>query len=129
MTFRKNRKKKNGFVFPAPFASLIVLGAALALVYIWLSCRCDALGRDIKAFEIERTTLHKQLLNEEYRWTRMKSPENMERALARLGIAMGWPRRNQVVYLYDAPEPIELLAGGGENALTYVRRDRTVMND
>lgn len=128
MTFRNNRKKKNGFVFPAPFASLIVLGAALALVYIWLCCRCDSLGRDLKALEIEGATLSKQFLNEEYRWTRMKAPENMERALTRLGIAMTWPRRDQVVYLYDTP-PMGPLGEDEQNALTYVRRHRTVMHD
>jgi len=126
---RNNRRKRDGFAFPAPFTSLVAVAASLGLAYIWLSCRCEALGRDIKALEAEGETLQRRLLNEQCRWTRLKSPENMERALAALKIVMVWPRREQVVYLHEEPAPAPESGAPGRDALTYVRRGRIGLDD
>lgn len=101
---RRNKKKMtmDGFVFPVPFAGLVIVIAALALGYVWLGCRCEALGKDLKRLENEKAELTKRCLNEEYNWTRMKSPQNLDRALARWGIVMTWPRPDQIVRLTDA---------------------------
>jgi hypothetical protein len=100
---RKNRKKKrvDGFFFPRPFAGAVVLVVTLALAYVWIGIRCEQVGRDIKALEKDRTELQKKCTNEELRWTRMKALDNLERELARHRIVMTWPRRDQVVRLYD----------------------------
>jgi len=103
---RRNRKKRmDGFMFPVPFAGFVVAASTLALGYVWLGCRCDSLGSDIRELEKESIALNKAYLNEEYRWTRIKSPRNIERALAAHGIQMTWPRRDQVVRLYETGEP------------------------
>jgi hypothetical protein len=91
----------HGFVFPVPFAGVLVLIATLAMIYVWLGCRCEVLGREIKTLEQEREVLHKKHLNEEYRWTRMKSLRSIENALAGFSIQMTWPANNQIVRLQD----------------------------
>ncbi len=110
MSRRKKRNRKvvkAGFIVPRSFTAVVVFFAATALVYLWLSSRCEALGVEIKKLESERVELNKNLLNEEYKWSRLKSPENIEKTLSRYGITMGWPGRNQVVWL---PERTDLMA-------------------
>jgi len=127
---RRNRKKRlHGFVVPAPYAGAVVAGMLLALSYVWLGCRCDSLGKDIKSLEFERTEFKKQLLNEESRWTKMKSPGNLEMALAKRGIIMTWPRQDQVIRLHERVEDSNLLVKRTGNSLTYVRRDKMVIHD
>jgi len=100
---KRNRKKRvEGFVFPTRIGAVIVVLAMAALGYLWLYTQCDELGREIKKLETEQTKLQRKYLNEEYKWMRMKSPENIEATLARHGISMTWPRRDQVVWLADA---------------------------
>ena len=99
---RKNRKNKrlDTSSFPVPFAGVVVLVSVLGLSYVWLVGQCDALGKELKDLEGEQAALHKKYLNEEFRWMRMKAPRNMERILAARGIAMDWPRGDQVVVLH-----------------------------
>jgi hypothetical protein len=99
MKKKKNRKRVDGFVFPVPFAGALIVVATLALAYVWMGCRCEALGREIKGLEGDKTVLYKKCLNEEYRWTQMKSPRNLERVLAKHRIKMVWPRPAQIVRL------------------------------
>jgi hypothetical protein len=99
---RRNRKKRvDGFIFPTPFAGILVFLSVAALSYLWLCSCSEELGREIKKLEKQKTELTKKFLNEEYKWTRMKSPKNIEATLARYGIAMTWPRRDQVMWLAD----------------------------
>lgn len=97
---RKNKKKKmNTFAFPAPFVSAAVLMSALALLYLWLGLREEALGKELQALEREYVELNKKCQHEEVRWARMKSPRNLEQVLTRYQLAMDWPRRDQLVEL------------------------------
>ena len=98
---RKNRKQVHGYNFPVPFAGAILVLSSLALVYVWLGCRCESLGKDIKELEVKKSILDKKYLNEEYRWIKMKSLGNIEKTLAKSGITMTWPRRDQVVRIYE----------------------------
>ena len=127
---RKNRKKRlHGFVLPAPFTGIVVAGALLALSYVWLDCRCESIGRDIKNLEAEKTQLKKDLLSEESRWSKMKSPVNIEAVLAKHNIVMTWPRQDQVVRLYDAGANADLGVKKRNNSLTYIKRDKAVIHD
>ena len=94
---RRRKRKTDGFTFPVPFAGAVIVVSVLALVYVWLGCRCESLGREIKRMESRRMELGKRYLNEEYRWTRLKSPRSLEQALERLAIPMHWPDSSQVV--------------------------------
>lgn len=107
---RKNRKlnQKDGFMNIRPIGSLIVLATGLALAYVWLGCRCEAVGKEIQRLEQEKVSLNKQYRNEEFRWMQMKAPSNIERALHGRRIEMDWPRSEQVVHLPATaarPEP------------------------
>lgn len=116
---KKNRKKVDGFSFPVPFASLAVIVSVFALAYLWLGSRCEMLGREIKKEEAKKEILVKRYLNEEYKWSRMKSPRNLERVLKEHNVEMRWPRRDQIVRLYDT----------GEYRNGYAKLDRVVMNE
>jgi hypothetical protein len=101
MSKRKNRKKNvDGFIFPVPFALVVIAGATLALAYVWLGCRCEAVGRDLKTLEARHEELRRSEVNEKYKWARLKSPENLERKLEQTGIQMQWPRQSQVIKLH-----------------------------
>jgi hypothetical protein len=127
---RRNRKKMtmDGFIFPVPFAGLVVVISALALGYVWLGCRCEALGKELKRLETEKAELSKRWLNEEYNWTRMKSPQSIERALARHGIAMTWPRPEQIVRLTEADFAFGRKGGTPERLLGYAKTG-TLVNE
>ena len=118
---RKNRKKTraDGFVFPAPFAGVLVLISTLALAYVWLCGRCETLGEELQALERKSGELRESFVKEQYRWTKLKSPRNLERTLAALKIPMQWPRREQVVHLEDPRAPALPSLDSTENALTY----------
>ena len=120
----KNRKRVDGFVFPVPFAGALIVIATLALAYVWMGCRCEALGREIKGLENEKGILYKKYLTEEYRWTQMKSPGNLERVLERHRLAMVWPKPAQVVRLgsVDVFESRRLLT-------QVSRQERVAMNE
>lgn len=108
---KRNRKKRvDGYLFPVPFASLLVVAGLAALAYLWMLSRCEAIGAEIKALEQAEAELTERYLNEELKWTRMRSPQNLERILARNGVRMDWPTGRQVVLLADAG----LLTGGDE---------------
>lgn len=129
---RKNKKKNiNGFIFPTPFAGVVGLISTLALAYVWLGCRCESLGREIKALERNRSVLVERYRKEECGWSRMKSPPNIEKALAQHNILMSWPRRDQVVrlYLYDPHTLRDASMKMVDNVLTYTKVERFVMND
>jgi len=107
---RRNRKRKvETAALPAPFAGFIVFAVVCGLVYVWLDCRCEAVGRRLKQAESRRTELNKTLMNEEYKWVQTRSPANIERSLARYGVKMSWPRQDQIVRIRDDAAPSRLL--------------------
>jgi len=118
---KNTRKRVHGVMFPRRAVGLVVIIAFSALSYLWLFTRCDALGRELKGLEQEQTQLERKYLNEEYRWMRMKSPQNLEKTLARCGIDMTWPRRDQVVWLADAGDVVDI---SGESGRSGRRRER-----
>jgi hypothetical protein len=129
---RQNRRK-DSFVLEAPAAALVGLAlvvAALALAYLWIHSRCEALGRNIKKLETERDELERQFQIEESKWTQLKSPRNLERTLAARGIAMNWPRPDQIVHVFE-PEELDG-AGPAESpsaALSYVGERAGAIHD
>ncbi|MBM4148597.1 MAG: hypothetical protein FJ224_06095 [Lentisphaerae bacterium] len=100
---KRNRKRKvENVSLPMPLAALVVFIVACALLYVWLDCRCQAVGRQLRQLENRRTELNRVVLNEEYKWVQTKAPSNIERTLARFGVSMSWPRPGQVVRIRDA---------------------------
>lgn len=102
---RRNRKKKRRVgvtVLPAPFAAAVPLLAVLALGYVWMNCRQESLGREIKALEDANGELRTKYEDAESRWASMTAPCSLEAHLARLHIDMDWPRTEQLVQLTHA---------------------------
>jgi len=135
---RKN-VKRDGFVFPGPLLAVLLMAAAIALAYLWLTARCEAMAQQIRDLEKQARRLREQRRIEEFRWWSMSSPEKIMRALRRRGLRMDWPRDSQVFY-------VELQGGGqagsaelarlnpAERARLYPaerawRRRRAAMND
>jgi hypothetical protein len=95
---KKNRKKNSsGFIFPAPLAVVLTLLMVLSLSYLWLCSRCEGLGVRIKKLEQKRAEIHNRVLNEEYKWSNLKSPRNIEMFLQQHNLVMAWPDESHIV--------------------------------
>ena len=128
MRFRRNKKKRlHGFVFPVPIAGILVVIAALGLTYVYLGCRCETLGQEIKSLEKEQAELGRKYVNAEFRWAKIKSPQSLEAALAARHIAMTWPRSDQVIWLAGRPISVRKPAAlASRGVAKYARAQRTV---
>jgi hypothetical protein len=102
---RRNRKKRrnDGFMLHAtPMVGILTLLVVLALGYVWLACRCQALGRDIQKLEQGHEDLMKRCRNEDAKWIQIRSRQNLQAALARHGIVMSWPSSAQIIRMKEA---------------------------
>lgn len=105
MARKKNRKKQSqGFIFPAPFACVIGLVGLVSLSYLWFCGRCDAVGAHIKVLENRKAEIHKQVINEQYKWSNMKSTENIINLIHHFNLNMVWPEQAHVVHLSEHQE-------------------------
>ncbi|MCE9615036.1 MAG: hypothetical protein K8T26_12225 [Lentisphaerae bacterium] len=120
---RRNRKKTvHAFALPVPLAGCVVLAASLALAYVWMVCRCQTLGNELKELEGHRDALLKEYQQELFKWTRLKAPQNLERALRDHGIGMTWPSSRQIVRL--RPDDVRGDGWGGAEEQQLARLDR-----
>ena len=126
---KKNRKKDSeGFIFPAPFAAILGAVALVSLGYLWLCGRCEAMGARIKMLENKKVEAHKRVINEEYKWSNMKSPGNILALLQRYNLSMNYPDESRVVRLrYRSTESASPRASAERRE--YVQRAGTVVND
>ena len=126
---KKNRKKdSDGFIFPAPFAAILGAVAVISLGYLWLCGRCDSLGRQIKGLEEKKVEIHKRVINEEYKWSNMKSPGNILALLQHHNLLMNYPDESRVVRLrFRSTDSASLRRP--EERREYVQRAGTAVND
>ena len=126
---KKNRKKDSeGFIFPAPFAAILGAVALVSLGYLWFCGRCEALGAQIKMLENRKVEAHKRVINEEYKWSNMKSPGNILAMLHHNNLPMDYPEESRVVRLrYRYSESASMRASAERRE--YVQRAGTVVND
>lgn len=126
---KRNRKKDSeGFVFPAPFAGILGAVALVALAYLWICGRCEALGAQIKVLENRKVEAHKRVINEEYKWSNMKSPGNILALLQHYNLSMGYPEESRVVRLrYRSVGSVSSDASAERRE--YVQRAGTAVND
>lgn len=104
-TRKRNRKKDAPRIpVPAPFAAIVGLVATTAFAYLWFCDRCEGMGRQIQALETRKAEIHKRVVNEEYKWSHMKSPGNIENLLKQFNLEMNWPDEGRVVRV-RRPEP------------------------
>jgi hypothetical protein len=125
---KKNRRKDpQVVVFPAPLAGVLAVAVVVALSYLWFCDRCDAMGTQIKSLEARKAELHRRVLNEEYRWSNMKSPRNIENLLQRFNLVMTWPEEQRVIRMRYRPEPEPAHVAAGRRE--FVQYTGVVMND
>ncbi|MFH0909032.1 MAG: hypothetical protein V1929_09740 [bacterium] len=92
---RKKNSSETAFLW---ILAVVLLGATtLALSYLWLCSGCDDLGRRLKHLEQQKLALQRRIVNEEYKWSNMTSPQNMEKLLQRHGLVMTWPSEKSIV--------------------------------
>lgn len=104
---RNYRKNVSHRVFPGWLAVVLVTVGGLALSYLWLDGRCDALGRRIKSLEQQKIALQRQVATEEYKWSNLTTFENMAKLLKQHGLQMEWPKEKSVVRV-RRPEAVAL---------------------
>lgn len=102
---RKNRRKQaQGFVFPMPLALFLVLVTVTSMTYLWMHARCEAAGIRIQQLEREKHVSHQRLLDEEMKWSQLKTLPNVLAAVRRQGLNMDWAPAHRVVHL-PRPRP------------------------
>lgn len=102
-TRNRPRKGGGGPIFPAPLAIVLILVTSLSLAYLWLHNRYVTLGQEIKKKERGLEELKRQVVNEEFKWSNMTSPQNMRRLLEAHKLVMTWPAERDVVRLGGTP--------------------------
>ena len=100
----KGGKKSEG-VFPTILAGILCVATTTALGYLWLCGRCEDLGRRIKALEQQKSALERRVVNEEYKWSNMTSPQNMEKLLQAHKLEMIRPGERSVVRIHRSTQP------------------------
>lgn len=103
--FRRNAKTH---VLPCsmPIVVLIIFIISGVLSYWGLDARCNQLGNDIRKKEIEKRNLEKDFVREEARWNANKVPAKLDEALISHGLAMSYPKGDQLVRMDHAGKPI-----------------------
>jgi hypothetical protein len=108
---RNGSRRKRADLVARPLVAVLAGACLLALSYLWLCGRCEAMARDLKRLEQERAETHRRRVNEEYKWSNLRTLQNVRAALARFEIPMAWPGEAQVIhlarplYLEAAPPP------------------------
>jgi hypothetical protein len=101
---RTNRKKNSAdqqMVIPRIFL-ILMLVIVVGMGYLGLRARCVQLGSEIKKQEGFCELNQLRLENEESKWAALMTPRSIEEMLTRHGLALTWPRRGQVVRIYDS---------------------------
>jgi len=92
-------------IFPGTLFGVLLMLTIFALGYLYLCGRCDALGKKINQLEKTRENLRREIVNEEFKWSNMTSPESMEKLLKKHELIMTWPSEDSVVRLHRNPLP------------------------
>jgi hypothetical protein len=122
---KQNRKTiQNRPVFPVPLALILVLVTGVAFGFLWLRDQCDTMGRRIQDLEARRDEVQRQVLREEYKWSNLKSPQNIERLMAQFNLKMVWPGERDTVRL-RRPE----LEPEGPSEMQYAQRLAATRHD
>ena len=126
-TMKKNRRKRVQVKFvPRLAVGCVALAATFTVMYLCLDSKCTQLGQEIRKSEQRFASLENERLLELAKWNERKTPEKLERAMLQHGLAMGYPKAEQVVRVdpYGTPLPQQpsmiafrrMQAGAGERA-------------
>ncbi len=127
---RRNRKKNEvKVVFPSPLAAILVAAACLSLAYLWFCGRCDALGKEMTRLERRLEEVQGRVLNEEFKWTNMRAPGNMENLLARHRLVMRLPGEQEVIRVRASAPLVGPSVPSSETPAQYAQRAGAFMHD
>lgn len=90
---------------PTVIMSALVVAAMLALLFVWMDGRSQKLGSHIKQLEARLEEVNKIYANELSKWEMLKTPQNIEKALARNNILMVWPAEASIVRIRSSDAP------------------------
>jgi hypothetical protein len=97
---KRNRKRQVKMEFiPKVFVAWIVIVVSVAIGYWFMDSKSKQLNQEIRKYELKYTALENSRAREALRWDEKKTPEKLEGALLRNGLAMDYPKASQVVRL------------------------------
>lgn len=98
---RRNRRKTSklhaNVRVPAVLASILVPAFVIALMWIMAVAHCGDLGNKIKALEVHKDQLVKQLESEQNRWSNLTAPSSFQQILRQHGLVMRRPDEHRIV--------------------------------
>jgi hypothetical protein len=84
-------------------SGMIIVLIFTALSYIGLTYKCDRVNREILILEQEKEGYQKRFSDEQAKWAKLKTCENVKRRLAREGIHLQSIASEQIVRLNIKP--------------------------
>ena len=127
---RRNRKRSKKMSVMATntmnFGVLIVMLVVMVIINLRASYSCQHLMKSIGEKERMLDKLEEERVRESARWEEMKTPEKLESALLQHGLAMRYPKADQVVRMKADGRPYpgqisvaKALQRNGLPAVTY----------
>lgn len=115
----KGRKQHVHGVIPGTLVGVLLMLAGFALSYLYVCGRCAALGERISELEIVREKLKREIVTEEHKWSKLTTPENMERLIKQHNLEMVWPSGDSVLRLQRDPLPLNYYVEGPRGELAH----------
>lgn len=106
---RRNRKRSKKMSVMAAntlhFVAVILMLFVMVIINLLASSSCQQLMKNIGEKERALGKLEEERVRESARWEEMKTPEKLESALLRHGLAMKYPKPDQVVRMKANGKP------------------------
>lgn len=127
---RVNRKRNDN---EQPVVSPRIIGVVLVILavafgYFSLHARCERLCTEIRRLEGQCEISQRRAENEETKWAALVTPRSIEEALVRHGLNLSWPRRGQVVRIYDSRSG-DLTLVDSRDAVRFAQLERVALNE
>ena len=120
---KKNRKMPQKMSVIAQnsvhMGTVILMLALMAIVNYLARSTCTQLTTSIREKEKALGRLEDERQRESARWEEMKTPERLETALRRMGLAMRYPHADQVIYMTGdgRPKPAQIAVAKAQQRL------------
>lgn len=124
MKRRKVNVKRNAArVFPVRLMMLLVFVGVFALVFLWLESRCQSLARELKRAEDQLAEVRRRRVNEEFKWSNLRTYKNVGAALKAFDIVMDWPGKDRLVVLTRSTDILDPQPPAGAQLAQARRRE------
>jgi hypothetical protein len=127
---RRVNRKRNDPTQRLPMTVLIGVSLVMltGILYVGIKTHTEMLGAEIRRLESELELNRRRLQAEEFRWAELMTPRRIEEAMAKHGLDLTWPHRQQVVRLYDSRAP-DLTWVDLREAAHYARLEQIARNE